>query len=746
MDRELVLTFVEALAFFGVLGWAVDTWLRSKIVFLYPAFGLLAFGAITVPLTYLWGKFDLTVILTGVGIIIALGVVGTWKFGIPHHPRILWRPQSLFLGVIAAGLLGLCLVQSSLYLIPGGIDSAIHSSIIRGILVFEQSLRGTYPLGMHISIYSIERIFDARQELVFLSLYILFYTSAIAGLAVLADRYIRRPIAGYIALAAGIIDVSLYNNFLNGSGTHLAGVFLTVLLVLGATLLRPKAYLYRLIGLTALFTFAWHFHYPTLFYAMITLWALRIASRETRSLVYLTALGLSIALSIPLQFKLFQDPSYGQSVIPGVIVISLVEIGIFFLSRRIGQIIQHRAALTIIGAISCWLFYTYADNFLFLPTWYGTWLIVLAFFGIVAAVMHRTSLAIGGLLSLLGTLIFYAVLNQPFIPGLTKVMIELGYYYGFTVSLLLLAIAGITSIIRLIPGQKPLAIFLSIAVIINVLIVASRTYDRPFITSLIPGDKPISRYESSGGFGIFYTANDAKLAEWVKKNVPRDGIIANPGGLYNSWAVLTERETLYATYNVPTIDQPEKVLSNLSKLITGDLTADVDELLRRRVKYVLLPEKFSVAIYHPRATLLRTIGQSRFYSLHATTVSDWLTVPIGASTTPAGIKITSDGQNSCRYCGNVFYFSQQDMLQQTKLGPTNSLVISLPKSLPRERYALYIDHDAPTLNIKRNGQPVEPSDNVELATVRPGDMISINNGTDSNIYIRAIGFLGLDSE
>jgi endonuclease/exonuclease/phosphatase (EEP) superfamily protein YafD len=49
MDSQLVLIFLEATIFFGVLGWAVDTWLRSKIVFLYPAFGLVAFGAIAVP-------------------------------------------------------------------------------------------------------------------------------------------------------------------------------------------------------------------------------------------------------------------------------------------------------------------------------------------------------------------------------------------------------------------------------------------------------------------------------------------------------------------------------------------------------------------------------------------------------------------------------------------------------------------------------------------------------------------------
>lgn len=744
IDLHLLTAFLELCLVFGIVGWSVDIWIKTKLVFLYPLYGLAAFGSVVIPITYLVGKFNLGVMVASCLVLVGLGVFGAIRYGVPHRLRILWQPRSLFLAFVVLILVVLGLIQASKYAIPGGIDSAVHSSIIQGILVQQQGLAGAYPLGMHLTVLFFERLLHIQQEIVFLSFYLLLYISSIAGIAVIADRMLKRSMAGYIAVAIGCIDVSTFNNFLNGSGSHLVGVGVSVLLLLAAVVLEKKPWWYRYIGLSAAFTAIWYFHYPSLFFALMTLWGWRIVARRQPSWLYVAALGTSFVINLPMQLRLFHDASYHSSIIPGLLGVSLVEIILVFAANRLVPIIRHRISLTVLAIVSGWLFYHYSAIFLFLPTWYGVVIITLGVVGLLAAVVRRNAFDIMSLVSFTGLTALYSILNLPQIPGLSKVMIELCYYYGFTVSLILLAIAGTSFIVERVSGRIFRSTLLSISAIYIILVVGSRAFDQPLVGTILRDDRPISRYESSGGFGVFYTKNDAALAAWVKDHIPNDGIVANPGGLYNSWAQLTEHEVLFATYNVPIVGNAPDMYTSLTRLLEGESGVNLQTLLDHRVKYILLPENFSISIYHPRVILRKMIGQARFYEiLPAPTYGSWLPIRLGATTTESGLTISTTGHYECRYCGNVFYFSDQSILKELILEPENQVTIEVPVQLHARRIDFFVDRLPSDIDIRVNGGVWKKVsvENVTSSLEFPAGkkfILELRNSSHEGIHIHAL--------
>jgi hypothetical protein len=311
---------------------------------------------------------------------------------------------------------------------------------------------------------------------------------------------------------------------------------------------------------------------------------------------------------------------------------------------------------------------------------------------------------------------------------------------------MLLAIAGIHDILRVFTHRTARSIYIAAATVYVLLVITSRTFDASFVDSLIPGDRPISRYESSNGFGVFYTANDGRLAQWVKNNIPKDGIIANPGGLYNTWASLAEHERLYAAYNVVTIVDSEPVIINLTKLLRNESQLDLDALTRRRVKYVLLPEQFSVSLYNPRLVLVKSFGQARFYEILSTTKETWTTIPIGVSPTAEKITVATTGAYVCRYCGNTFYFTQQDILSEARLGPKDELSLILPTSLSAKEYELFVDRGGDEIQVRINGLAATTKTDESVARVRPGDNITLINHTKKNLHLRALGLRAVSGE
>lgn len=693
IDGQLVLTFLETIVFFGILGWAVDVWMRTKQVYLYPAYGIIAFSVLAVPAMYLFDGFRLPVVWTVYGLIIGAGVVGTIRFGLIRRLTFNWQPQALFIGIFAVGLVILSLVQASKYSIPGGIDSAIHSSIIQGIISSGASLPGTYPLGMHVTIFSLEEIFNAQQELVFLSLYILLFLSTLASVALIADRMTKRPLAGYLALAVGCIDVSLFNNYLNGSGTHVVAIAFTAFLLLAPVVLSNSQRWTRLMSILGVLTAIWYFHYPTIFFALPLLWAWRVGTRQKPTWDYMLAIGLSLVISLPLQLKLVNDPLYVKLLGPGLAGIVAVELILKFGGNLIQRFLWRRATLTVIAAGSVWLFYHYSSSFLFIPTWYGVLIIRLALAGVLVAVLTRNIFSVVALISFAILSIMQAVIQTPWLIDHSSVMVELFYYFGFTVSLMLLGTAGAVGVKQLILSRRWQQLIIGVVTLYAMLIVVSRSFDQKYINTILPNDRPVSRYESSGGFGIFYTKNDAALAAWVKTNVHDQLIIANPGGLYNSWSPLTGNPSLWATYNVPTVAEPEPYIASLKQILRGEADADVDLLLRRGIAYILLPEQFSVALYHPRVKLLHQVGRARLYQLTETAQNFSIPITLNNEINKNGITLKTSGRILCRYCENTYYFTDQDLLYQIELTPAVSMTITVPASLIRPNKVIGLNID-----------------------------------------------------
>ncbi len=220
-------------------------------------------------------------------------------------------------------------------------------------------------------------------------------------------------------------------------------------------------------------------------------------------------------------------------------------------------------------------------------------------------------------------------------------------------------------------------------------------------------------------------------------------MIANPGGLYNAWATLAEHEVLFVAYNIPTVNDTEPVFDNLYKLLQGTRPVDVDYLIQRRVKYVLIPEQYAVAIFHPQAKLLRTEGEARFYELVSSDkTSTVLSIPIGKGLGDAGIQITTDGKYSCRYCDNRFYFTQADLLQELILQPGNTITVTFSPSDKQRTMELAVDRTLRPIEVKTpGGNWVTVNEElVQQITLPQNQMgtITLRNGNLSLVRIRAM--------
>ncbi len=358
IDGKILLSLIETIVFFSALGWATDAWIRIRLVLIYPIIGLVAFGSIIVPLTYLIGRYDLRIVMAVSLAVILTGVFATFRNRkVERRPVVIHRSTIvLTIGIVL--FLFLSVIQASKYAIPGGIDSAVHSNIIQGSLVQTNFLQGMYPLGMHITIVTIERLFNVSQEVAFLSLYIFLYLTAIAGIAVIAGKVFKSTMASYVALFVATIDVSTYNNLLNGSGTHLIGSAFITYLILGTVLLQKKSFILRIIVQSALLTIIWYFHYPTIFFALPALCSWRVVYGHEKQSSHLYAIGISLIASLPLQARLLPDPSYVQSIVPGLIAIAVVEATLFFFSAFISRLVRYRWIILFLMTVSAWMYYS----------------------------------------------------------------------------------------------------------------------------------------------------------------------------------------------------------------------------------------------------------------------------------------------------------------------------------------------------------------------------------------------------
>lgn len=713
-DGQLAWTCVQMLGLFFVLGFAVDVWLRSKLVIIYPAYGLIALSVLSGLFSYIVGYYS-TIILSAIcAVIIVIGVIGIFLKGIPISKHdYSWR-NVLPVTFSIFAYLTFAVIQASKYGIPGGVDSSIHSGIINGILIQAHSVGGTYPLGMHIVVLFCERVFHATQANVFLALYISLQLYCIVGIAYITKAIFSNWLASVFGIIAVLIDVSIFNNYLNGSGTHLFGLFLIIFLVVVMLLTQRLQRCIQVACLTAIFSAIWFIHYPTLFFALPIIWAWFLSKSQRPNWKVLGAFGISLLVSLPIQLKFVHDTAFLHSIIPGLVIIAAIGAILHFIPQIFFEVFKRRWLLSLIALLSLCIFYSNLSTFLFLPTWYGQLGIYIAFLGIGAAIISPRSASTFGLISFAIITITYAVFNHKFAPGQSKVMVELVYYYGFTFSLVLLGTSGLNAIIKLFRRARTQYVLISAIVVYVLLLTFSRTFDQTFVPTSFQKDQPISRYGSSKGFSILYTKNDIALAEWVKIHVPNDGVIYNPGGLYNQWASLTEHQVVLSNYNTATIGNAPMLINEFNNLLQGVPNAQLHAITSSRVSYILLPEKFSVGIFHSQVQLLKQIGNARFYKiLRQPNEVLWEPLPLTPHSSTSNLRVVGKVKIECRYCGDAFYFTDKSTLRKLIFNSGTEVTFELAQQKRQITYDLYADHGGSKLAFRTSvGEWVQTQDDI----------------------------------
>jgi hypothetical protein len=293
-------------------------------------------------------------------------------------------------------------------------------------------------------------------------------------------------------------------------------------------------------------------------------------------------------------------------------------------------------------------------------------------------------------------------------------MVELVYYYGFTFSFVLLGTSGLNAIAKLLRRARTQYVFISAIVVYVLLLVYSRAFDQTFVPTSFQKDQPISRYGSSKGFSILYTKNDVALAEWVKIHVPNDGIIYNPGGLYNQWASLTEHQVVLSNYNTATIGDAPTLINEFNSLLQGVPNAQLQAITSSRVAYILLPEKYSVGIFHSQVQLLKQIGSARFYKiLREPNAILWEPLPLTPDYFASNLRVVGKVKIECRYCGDAFYFTDKSTLRSIILNSGSEATFALAQQNRQITYDLYTDHGGSKIAFRTGaGEWVQTTDDI----------------------------------
>lgn len=649
--------------------------LRTVSPLLVPLAGFIVFGGVIAPILYILGKFDLPTIIVLVSV---LGVFGLARliYSIRKiHPRISFAPTQwlgVFLLIIFTILL---LALSQKNSVPGGIDPAIHSIIVNNINN-TKTFSNSYPQGLHILILSLEEFFNFSQPQVFISLNNFFYLNFLILVYVAIKLVSKSSLFALIGVFTGLLDVSFFNNMLNGTTSHLIAVnligFSFIVIPLLSKLKRPWDYVFLIIFYTAVL----YYHFVTLYFFLPFLWFWRALSREKARPIFLLSFIASLIISIPLQFRLIVDPGYLEPAITAVILTLVVELALLRWQARIGEFLANRWLLYLAVPIGTVLLLVSMKVFDIQPQWYGWPIMILSFLGlaIIAAknlrdwipyVYYFTAMA------LLNTLFFW-----PFIDKHASLMKELLFYYGLTSVLVILASAATYFLLVLLKQSKLKLVATTMMLVVLFLIVFSRTID----AVLIDDQYLISRYNSSRGFGIFYTRNDVLLAEWVKNNVRDDSMIINPGGLYNVWASMTMHPISYFAYGM--VSRGEESHEKIVDLLFNRDPNKPTYLLDRKIRYVLVPEGFLITLYHPYLQLRKQIGGAKFYSLTDQPIrsTNLAELSLTSLTDDPVFDVSGEYKLHCLYCENRLYYQFRELAQSLIIAPGKSIKLTIKKT------------------------------------------------------------------
>lgn len=694
IDWQLVSAFVIITVVSFVLGAPLKRKWKEIPFFCLPTLGLIVFGGIVTPLLYFTGGWHVSILFSIVSVLFGFGIVSLFQT-FKNRPFIKPSFYSVMLFIVFLGIVAGFLIQSSTYPVPGGIDPAIHTAYINHIVQFEH-FNISYPLGIHIFVLFFETLSTFATPTILLALQVFLFVN-IFSLSFYVIKFIAgKTSAGIIGMMVVFLDTSIFNNYLNGSFTHLLALVL-ILTGIFITLALPKnnSFLYLSI-LTLFYIASFYFHFITLFMLIPLLWGLRIYKTEDVPWLPIVSFTASLIVATPLlvtfaNIKGFQIQFYFASFL-----YLLVELVILFFGKQVKKIlftVWFQVVLAGLGLLAFTKAFYIFDK---IPEWYG-WLIL--FWGATGAaliLLKRLGQWYPILTFISGVSIFYYC--TPLLAGKIDLTIymQLLFYYGFTVPLILIGAVGLYHGFLAVSGKILKIITVSVLVFLVTLISISRFTDKSFISD----NWTISRYDNNSGFGIFYNRDDVRVTVWARDHLPADAGVINPGGLHNSWASITERRILYPAYGVINSPESEKTHQAVVDLLSNQNIGCSDQLEKQKYEYILLPSQYVIHFRNLCATLLYESGDARLYKINERPAHEILGQAIDPYnlTKRKEISISGDYNIICKYCDNRFYYQFQNVGKLLSLPATGVVNVTIAEAPTDRRVNVIIDSE--TNNLK----------------------------------------------
>ncbi len=625
--------------------------------FCLPTIGLVIYGGFVVPLLYLTGGWHPLILYATVALLLLLGLVSLTYLLFKSRPR-----QKVNLFSLLVTLLFLLITigfvsQASQYSLPGGIDPAFHAAFMNNI-VQSNNFDTSYPLGMHTLMLSIVNATPFSTPSVFLAFSIFLIFNIFTLTFLILKKLSSNILSPIIGVCLVILDVSIFNNYLNGSITHLVAI-LIILSGIALTLFLPSNSRYLTFAcLTAFYVFIFYFHFITLFVLAPVLWLLRIQRNQSTQWEILAAFLASIIIAIPVLKNFINVTDFQTQFLAASILFALVEVGIIFFRVSIRRVIYNPWVQFVAASAGLLFFYNTFGVFDKIPDWYGPFTILWVAVGVLTITIFKQQ-------QWYPIVTYFTVLSSfYYLIGLASDRVNLDlfkqmlFYFGFTVPLVLLGAAGISLSLQKLQNKIAQTFAVAILFVFVALIFFSRISDR----ILVSDAHIVSRYGKNDGFNLFYTQDDVKVAEWVKGNTQKGAGIVNPGGLYNAWASISQRRTMYARTEAGTLE-PEATHQVVADLLNNHSLSCPHKLLAHGYDYLLMPSQYVVRFWNPCLTLVHASGEARLYKIHEQPLNSTQSYGVNFSnlTSQNAITISGNFQVHCKYCDNKFYYQFKEI-------------------------------------------------------------------------------------
>ncbi|TAN58442.1 hypothetical protein EPN15_01010 [Patescibacteria group bacterium] len=694
IDWQIVQALTLITGIFFTLGVPLKWKIPQVPFFCLPAAGMIFFGGLIVPILYFSGGwrpdilYGVFILFLGVGLVSLFFIIKGASLAKPT----LFSVIALILFVLLT--IGF-VIQSSKYPVPGGIDPAIHTAYISNIVQFN-NFNTSYPLGMHIFILFIENISSHLTPTILLALQIFFIINIFILTYYSIKKISGNNMAGMIGVSVAVLDVSIYNNYLNGSITHLLAILLTLVGIVLILLLSNSSKRLNFLVIIVFYVSVFYFHFITLFMLIPVLWFLRINQTSRQHWLITAAFPISLLIAAPLLVNFLDIPGFQVQFAVACLIFLLVEVVILFFSSRIKKMLFNVWVQLLFVIIGLFAFENTLKVFDVIQEWYGLFILSLAIIGIILIILRRMHdwypiVMYFSIFSILYYLIEFALehINSP-------IFRELLFYYGFTVPLTLLAAAGLYFGLQLVSSKTIKASVLAALFVVIILIFSSRSFDNTFLSD----SRAISRYGQNNGFGMFYSYDDIRVVRWAKEHIPRDAGIINPGGLYNAWASITQRKTMYSAYVVVNSQEPEETNQAVIDLLTNNDQECPRQLIKQKYQYLLLPSQFVANFLNPCVGLLYQSGTSRLYQIHNQPINATINrmINLSDSTKNKEISISGNFRITCAYCGNRFYFQFQNVVHALTLPARGTLLIMIAPVDADRRINLRVDGPSSMVN------------------------------------------------